>query len=1001
MMADDLAEGLTLEELEVAIASLRNSLESMSRDDADFYSTTTLLAHALRKLYLLSRPHEGLSALEESITILQQAIDSSSVGDGRRAEWLISLALGLSLRCDATESESDAIEASRVAYGAVDAVEKDDPSYATILQSACHFIGKKAIRLHDEDDLDKMFEMHKFILAVTPVDHPKLKSRLQSYDDTMFKLYLSFGQKDALEEAIRASEYIINIPDQSSEEHARNVWILAQRLVQRYLRTGTSADLDDSIRACQQAVDDTPISSKNRQRRLQSLCDRLGEKYSQTLEEADFQAAKVVVDQILNHLPMKPRSRARSLGNIGIILSLRYRQTGHDDHFQQAIRVTSEAVDLTADGEIGRAVRLNNLGGVYAEAYHKTGNKERLEEAIRIGRDALTATHDGHPDKALRHFNLADRLQLRYLESELTDDLEEAISLYRLVLNQFSAPMFLRVQAGYSIMQSCVWNRDWNEAYKAGSQTIDHLSLFRPLSLQNTDMQREASKLLGLGTETASLALEVGKSAATALEFLEMARGVMASSINVLRADIKDLERGFPELAGRYKHLRDQLDTGSVPKSDFALGDEVWENEMSQRYDTGEQISALLEEIRSKPGFENFSRPEDEERMRSAAALGPVIVVNVGPLACDAIIIQQDGFSAIPLPRLDKNDIDSKYQSLGRGSLKVLEWLWDVVAEPILTALGFTEPPHSGEMKRVWWVLTGSLSTFPIHAAGRYSQRNGEAVMDRVMSSYATSVSAIVQSRRTAPVSHNEALLVSAGETPGHRRLAFADKEISVLRDICREMKLHPMEPEPIRDDVLSHLRKCKVFHFAGHGCTDTADPSKSQLYLKDWETNPLTVASLLELNLHQEGPFLAYLSACGTGQIKSQRLFDEGIHLISACQLAGFRHVIGTLWEVNDQSCVDMAAIIYEEMLRGHMSDESVCRGVHVATKAKRDQWLDDTNAANKTCDSVRDRENEVHGKEDDGGRDIISLEEDDDQGLPGVGNGPLHWVPYVHFGA
>ncbi|WKT52881.1 hypothetical protein QSH57_003443 [Fusarium oxysporum f. sp. vasinfectum] len=938
-MSDDLAEGLALEELEVAIASLRNSLESMSRDDADFYSTTTLLAHALRKLYLLSRPHESLSALEESITFLQQAIDSSSVGDGRRAEWLISLAFGLSLRCDATESESDAIEASQVAYGAVDAVEKDDPSYATILQSACHFIGKKAIRLHDEDDLDKMFEMHKSILAVTP--------------------------KDALEEAIRASEYIINIPDQSSEEHARNVWILAQRLVQRYLRTGTSADLDDSIRACQQAVDDTPISSKNRQRRLQSLCDRLGEKYSQTLEEADFQAAKVVVDQILNHLPMKPRSRARSLGNIGIILSLRYRQTGHDDHFQQAIRVASEAVDLTADGEIGRAVRLSNLGGVYAEAYHKTGNKARLEEAIRIGRDALTATPDGHPDKALRHFNLADRLQLRYLESESTDDLEEAISLYRLVLNQFSAPIFLRVQAGYSKMQSCVWNRDWNEAYKAGSQTIDHLSLFRPLSLQNTDMQREASKLLGLGTETASLALEVGKSAATALEFLEMARGVMASSINVLRADIKDLERDFPELAGRYKHLRDQLDKGSVPKSDFALGEEVWENEMSQRYDTGEQISALLEEI---------------------PALGPVIVVNVGPLACDAIIIQQDGFSAIPLPRLDKNDIDSKYQSLGRGSLKVPEWLWDVVAEPILTALGFTEPPHSGEMKRVWWVLTGSLSTFPIHAAGRYSQRNGEAVMDRVMSSYATSVSAIVQSRRTAPVSHNKALLVSAGETPGHRRLAFADKEISVLRDICREMKLHPMEPEPIRDDVLSHLRKCKVFHFAGHGCTDTADPSKSQLYLKDWETNPLTVASLLELNLHQEGPFLAYLSACGTGQIKSQRLFDEGIHLISACQLAGFRHVIGTLWE---------------EMLRGDMSDESVCRGVHVAAKAKRDEWLDDTNAANKTCDSVRDRENEVHGKEDDGERDIISLEEDDDQGLQGVGNGPLHWIPYVHFGA
>ncbi|KAF4958100.1 hypothetical protein FGADI_2658 [Fusarium gaditjirri] len=985
-MADGLAEILTLEELEVAIASLRNSLESMSHDDQDFHSTTTLLAHALRKLYLLSRPHEDLRILEESITFLQHAIDCATVDDDRRPEWLISLAFGLSLRGDATESESDAVEASRVTYEAVDEAKKDDPSYITILQSACYFIGKKAIRLHDEDDLERVFEIHKSILLVTTVDHPKLKSRLQSYDDALFKGYLSFGHIEYLTEAIRASEYIINIPDQSTEEHARDVWILSQRLVQRYLRTGTSADLDDSIRACQQAVDDTPISSKNRQRRLQSLCDRLGEKYSQTWEEADFQAAKVVVDQILDQLPSKTKSRARSLGNIGIILSLRYRKTGRENDFQQAVSIAREAVELTVQGDIGLAIRLSNLGGVYAEAYHKTGNKELLEEAIRIGRDSLIATPDGHRDKALRHFNLADRLQSRYFESESTDDLKEAISLYRLTLNQFTAPMFLRVQAGYSLMQSCVLSRDWDEAYKAGSKTIVHLSLFRPLSLQRTDIQREASMLLGLGTETASLALEVGKSPAIALEFLEMARGVMASSINELRANIKDLEREFPELAGRYNRLREKLDKGPVPKSDFALDEEVWENEMSKGYDTGEQISALLEEIRSKPGFKNFSRPEDEESMRSSATLGPVIVINVGALACDAIIIQQDGFRAIPLPQLNKSDIDSKYQSLGRGSLTVLRWLWDVVAKPILNVLGFTAPAREGEMKRIWWVLTGSLSAFPIHAAGRHSQRNGETVMDRVMSSYATSVSAIVQSRRTAPISHNEALLVSAGETPGHRRLAFADKEISVLRNICRRMKLQPVEPEPVREGVLSHLRKCKIFHFAGHGYTDTADPSKSQLYLKDWQTDPLTVAGLLELNLLK--------------RIKTQKLFDECIHLISACQLAGFRHVIGTLWEVDDQSCVDMAAIIYEEILRGDMSDDSVCRGVHVATKAKRDQWFDETYGAEKAIDPAEDVSKKDNG-EVDVERDIISLDEDDAQGIPGVGDGSLHWVPYVHFGA
>ncbi|KAF5635871.1 30S ribosomal S17P protein [Fusarium sp. NRRL 52700] len=487
----------------------------------------------------------------------------------------------------------------------------------------------------------------------------------------------------------------------------------------------------------------------------------------------------------------------------------------------------------------------------------------------------------------------------------------------------------------------------------------------------------------------------VDKPAGIALEFLEMARGVMASSINLLRADIKDLERDFPDLSARYNRLRDQLDKAWIPKSDFALGEEVWENEMSHRYNTGEQISALLKEIRSKPGFKYFSRSEDQERIRSSAALGPVIVVNVGSLVCDAIIVQQDGVSAIILPKLKKSDIDSKYRLLGRGCLQVLEWLWDVVAEPILNALGFTDVPREGEKKRVWWILTGSLSTFPIHAAGRHGQRNGETVMDRVMSSYATSVSAILQSRRTASVSHDEALLVSAGETPGHRRLAFADKEISVLRDVCHRMKLKPVESEPIREDVLSHLRKCKIFHFAGHGYTDTADPSISQLYLRDWETNPLTVASLLELNLHREGPFLAFLSACGTGQIKTEKLFDEGIHLISACQLAGFRHVIGTLWEVNDQSCVDMTAIMYEEMLKGCLSDESVCRGVHIATKAKRDQWLDETYGGEKAMNPA-EKGARKHMRDVDVERDIISLDEDDWHD-----NGPLHWVPYVHFGA
>ncbi|KAL4998084.1 hypothetical protein BDV10DRAFT_185693 [Aspergillus recurvatus] len=106
---------------------------------------------------------------------------------------------------------------------------------------------------------------------------------------------------------------------------------------------------------------------------------------------------------------------------------------------------------------------------------------------------------------------------------------------------------------------------------------------------------------------------------------------------------------------------------------------------------------------------------------------------------------------------------------------------------------------------------------------------------------------------------------------------------------------------------------------------------------------NPLTVAELLEVNPHKQPPFLAYRSACGTGRIKDNELIDESIPLISACQLAGFRHVIGTLWEVVDEICVDMAYTTYDEIRAGEMTDDSVAWGLHVAMRQLRDRWLND----------------------------------------------------------
>ena len=56
----------------------------------------------------------------------------------------------------------------------------------------------------------------------------------------------------------------------------------------------------------------------------------------------------------------------------------------------------------------------------------------------------------------------------------------------------------------------------------------------------------------------------------------------------------------------------------------------------------------------------------------------------------------------------------------------------------------------------------------------------------------------------------------------------------------------------------------------------------------------------------------LAYLSACDTAITSTAGLIDEAIHLTTAFQLAGFPHVIGTLWEINDELAVTIADAFY-----------------------------------------------------------------------------------------
>ena len=175
--------------------------------------------------------------------------------------------------------------------------------------------------------------------------------------------------------------------------------------------------------------------------------------------------------------------------------------------------------------------------------------------------------------------------------------------------------------------------------------------------------------------------------------------------------------------------------------------------------------------------------------------------------------------------------------------------------------------------------------------------------------------------------------------TPDRKPLPGVTAEAAALSELLPSPTVL-LEPEdgvvteqtPTRDTVTRRLTEAGIAHFTCHAASNPDDPSRSQVFLHDWADNPFTVASLIPARLRHAQ--LAFLSACETARSESFELLDEGIHLTSAFQLAGFPHVIGTLWPIRDDIAVDIATAFYTRL-------QSVPRALNVSASA---QALHDT---------------------------------------------------------
>lgn len=896
------------------------------------------LGLALRKRY----EHGGRPAdLEDAVQAAEDAVSRTPEEHPDRPAVLSNLGLAQAVRFGRDGMSGDLDEAVRTARAAVDRAPADHPHRATMLNGLAVALRRRAGRGARDDrerDLDDAADAARGAVDLRPGDHPDRAGFLSNLGLVLRTRYELFQGQEQQQEQEQEQQQGQEGDEEGRHEEAGHG--------DRDLRERGAEYIDEAIEASREALSRTPPDHAERAARLSNLGLALRNRFERRGDAADLDEAIDNGRDAVDLLSPDHPDLAGVSSNLGLALRLRYlrayRAGGSAEHAAHRTGTAAgpgDPVGPTADEDLREAVAV----------FTRAARAETAAPSLRVyaARSAADLTVSSDPGRAAAL-------------------LEHAVRL----LPQVAPGQQARGDQQYEL------GRTAGLAGEAAS-----LALTSPSGVPaDTSADRESEKGAGedggagIGTE------ENRERAVRALRLLESGRAVLLSQALDVRGDLTELRERHADLAERFVRLRARLDGQSGAPSD--------------RRRWAAALADLLATIRGLEGFASFARPPALSDLLDEAREGAVVAFAVSRYRSDALLLRGTGVTALPLPRLTWDDLLEQIR-LFHGALAVagdaevsrqvlqdaqktlrgvLEWLWDRVTGPVLDALGHAAEPAAGTpWPRVWWATGGVLGLLPVHAAGHHGDPPGgptgtgrRTVMDRVVSSHTPTVRALSHARRRretqragaaaavpgtaeagTAAEQDRSLIVAMPVTPGAAPLDKVRLEVrKVSARLPRPVILSPDEKGngsgdrlPTRDNVLAHLSGCAVAHFSCHGEARADDPSSSRLFLLDHETAPFTVAGLAPVRLDRAQ--LAYLSACRTAFGGSVRLADEAIHLVSAFQLAGFPHVVGTQWEISDTRAVEIADAVYSRTRNeeGDFDSDRAAFALHRAVRGLRDR--------------------------------------------------------------
>ncbi|MFD7324197.1 CHAT domain-containing protein [Streptomyces sp. NPDC059875] len=971
-------------DLEDTVAVLREAVNCAAPEDPQLVDYRFNLSNALQTRF------QTIGSADDADTAVaygQDLVDVTPSDDPRRALYLENLGRARRARFQQTGALGDVDAAIRAYEDAVAATPVEGHQHARCLVELGSAWRDRFLRTGALADSDAALAVIRRTVESTADDPSEHARCLSNLGGALQERFHRTGALDDLDTAIQAHRDALDATSDDDDERPGVLNNIGIALGARFNRTGALRDLDRAVDLLEAAVEAMPEHDRTRGGTLSNLGGALLARFRRTGSTEALEQAigryREAIDAVPGHHPKRPEF----LHNLGVALSDRFERTEDpgDDlaDLDAAIAAMGDAVDGTPRDDPDRARFQGNLSEALHVRFLRSGSAEDLEAAIDALREAVHATPVDDPLYARLLLRLGSVLQTRFEETEDTRDLEAAAVTWAEAAENTTAEPSVRLRAARAAARLLAATRP-ERAAELLENAVRLLPEVAPRRIERGDQQHAIATFDGLAADAAALALAhpgmpADQRAVRALRLLEAGRTVILSQALDGRDDVGELRDRHPELAARFVELRELLDRSADTRP---IATDRTPMHLPDRRSLADAFASALAEIRAREGFASFGLPPTTAELLAEAHAGPVVTLNVSSHRSDALLLTPGGIVHVALPELDHDTVVDRvnafHQDLAavrdaavppvtrvaaQARLRtVLGWLWDAAMGPVLDALGYTGRPPGDTWPRVWWCPTGPLALLPLHAAGHHTdpspageEREPRAVMDRVVSSYTPTIRALRHARRKArahPAPRDRSLIVAMSATPGlpdEGRLPNVPAEAAKVRSLL---------PRPVlladpgasrgasgagvatRAGVLAHLPDCTIAHFACHGYSDPTDPSRSRLLLHDHLDAPLDVGSLAVIALDRAR--LAYLSACSTALSADKSLLDEAIHLASAFQIAGFPQVIGTLWEINDEVAVTVAASFYAGLTAdgGHLDTGLAARALHDAVRQVRGRY-------------------------------------------------------------